>query len=227
MTRSHNTNQLFLQPSQVEVQTELFRRFSSETRPTHRNYSHKADEGDFLNRVDQETRLLVELMDIQDELGTIRTVKMQQRNVLEELERIYQETRYTDTDMEDLENSMKHDETDGETEIPRWLDWQLEGTGQKPANMELMRGTFEVLEKNRAVVENLLTDAAKVQRPVENLLTFKQMHASTMEARLRRKREEGAERSENVRNLGDLSQDSSPTRNTLNSTNIHGARTRP
>ena len=166
-------------------------------------------------------------MDIQDELGTIRTVQMQQRNVLEGLERIYQETRYNDTEMDDLETSMKYDKSDGKTDFPRWLDWQLEGTEQKPANLELMRGTFEVLEKNSAVVENLLRDAAKVQRSVENLLTFKQMHASTMEARLRRKREEGAERSENVRNLGDLSQDSSPTRNTLNSTNIHGARTRP
>ena len=82
--------------------------------------------------------------------------------------------------------------------LGRLLGRQLDGEEEKSRNLELMRKTFDVLDKNAAVVERLLADTAKVQRSVESLLTFKQMHANTMEARLRRKREEAAERSENV-----------------------------
>lgn len=120
-------------------------------------------------------------MAIQDELNIIQKVQSQQRTVLEELRRIYQGSR-----------SKRNGDFDC------LLDRQLDDEEEKSRNLELMRGTFAVLDENAAVVENLLADAIKVQRSVESLLTFKQMHASTMEARLRRKREENAERSENV-----------------------------
>lgn len=120
-------------------------------------------------------------MAIQEELNIMQTVQTQQRRVLEELHRIYQGSRpRTNGDFDCL------------------LDKQLDGDEEKARNLELMRGTFEVLDENAALVERLLADAAKVQRSVESLLTFEQMHANTMEARLRRKREETAERSENV-----------------------------
>lgn len=141
----------------------------------------KENDDDFLNRSDLETKLLVDLMAIQEELNIMQTVQTQQRRVLEELHRIYQGSRpRTNGDFDCL------------------LDKQLDGDEEKARNLELMRGTFEVLDENAALVERLLADAAKVQRSVESLLTFKQMHANTMEARLRRKREETAERSENV-----------------------------
>ncbi|KAK1831860.1 hypothetical protein QBC39DRAFT_350332 [Podospora conica] len=167
----------------VELESGLFRRFTAATKLSHetRGKSVKENDDDFLNRSDLETNLLVELMDIKDELNTIRTVQTQQRTVLEELHRIYQGSPF---------------KKDGDAHC--LLDEQLDGEEEKSRNLGLMRKTFEVLEKNVAVVESLLADAEKVQRSVESLLTFKQMHASTMEARMRRKREETAERSENT-----------------------------
>jgi hypothetical protein len=168
----------------VERQSDLFRRFTAESRLSHQAREiNKGSEDDFLNRSDEETGLLVELMDIQDELNIVRMVHSQQRTVLEQLQRIYEGPRFGSSVAGDFDCL---------------LDRQLNHEEEKSHNLELMRGTFDVLEKNAALVENFLADAAKVQRSVESLLTFKQMHASTMEARLRRKREEAAERSENV-----------------------------
>ncbi|KAK0746771.1 hypothetical protein B0T18DRAFT_159335 [Schizothecium vesticola] len=168
---------------QVEHENSLFRRFTAATRLSHEASGNGAKENDddFLNRSDLETNLLVELMAIQDELNIIQTVLTQQRTVLEELRRIYQGSR---------------SKQNGDFDC--LLGRQLDGEDEKSRNLELMRGTFEVLDKNAAVVEHLLADAAKVQRSVESLLTFKQMHANTAEARLRRKKEETAERSENT-----------------------------
>lgn len=167
---------------QVELENSLLRRFTAATRLSHETSGNgKENDDDFLNRSDLETKLLVDLMAIQEELNIMQTVQTQQRRVLEELHRIYQGSRpRTNVDFDCL------------------LDKQLDGDEEKARNLELMRGTFEVLDENTALVERLLADAAKVQRSVESLLTFKQMHANTMEARLRRKREETAERSENV-----------------------------
>lgn len=167
---------------QVELENSLLRRFTAATRLSHETSGDaKENDDDFLNRSDLETNLLVELMAIQGELNIMETVQTQQRHVLEELRRIYQGSR---------------SRTNGDFDC--LLDKQLDDEEEKTRNLELMRGAFEILDENTALVERLLTDAAKVQRSVESLLTFKQMHASTMEARLRRKREETAERSENV-----------------------------
>lgn len=167
---------------QVELENSLLRRFTAATRLSHETSGNaKGNDDDFLNRSDLETNLLVELMAIQDELNILQTVQTQQRRVLDELRRIYQGSR---------------SRTNGDFDC--LLDKQLDDEEEKTRNLELIRGTFEILDENTALVDRLLTDAAKVQRSVESLLTFKQMHASTMEARLRRKREETAERSENV-----------------------------
>jgi hypothetical protein len=107
-------------------------------------------------------------MDIRDELNAIRTVLMQQRNVIENLQWISRDRPIFSTGLEIDDDK-------------RW------------------RETMQVLEKNIGAVHELLGYTEQVQRSVENLLNFKQMHISTWEARMRRVRAEGAERSENVR----------------------------
>jgi len=149
---------------------------------------------EFLYRVDKETSLVVELMDIRDELNAIRTVLAQQGDVLGALGQLYQ-SRRSGYDFDDLD--------DPKPAVPS----SIAGSGvpamlpERPIlqNQAQIRETMQIVEKNIGAVHDLLNYAKQVQRSLENLLNFKQLHTNTLEARIRRKRAEGAERSENVR----------------------------
>jgi len=165
---------------------------------------------EFLYRVDNETGLVVELMDIRDELNAILTVLEQQRQVLGALQELYQSPHHPLHVMRDPEpitqssfsekataaaTATTTSEAEGNIDSPAILPVE----GPMLQNQDQMQETLQIVEKNISAVHDLLAYAEQVQRSVENLLNFKQMHTNTWEARLRRERAEGAERSENVR----------------------------
>lgn len=129
-------------------------------------------------------------MDIREELNVIRTLLGQQRDVVEAFGMVVQ-NRYRVLGRSGLDNPE-----------PGTVD-EFEWTQKHSRHSEdLAAGTLNIVEQNIGMVHELLDHVEQAQRSVENLLNFKQMNANTWEARMRRIREEGAERSENVSVLG-------------------------
>lgn len=86
-----------------ERQSHLFNKFRGITKRLQNeklDQAQRKKEIEFLFSLDEETELLVEIMDIQDELTIVKTVLGQQQDVLEALLRLYPKKRVED-DMDD------------------------------------------------------------------------------------------------------------------------------
>lgn len=86
-----------------ERQSHLFNKFRGITKRLQNeklDQAQRKKEIEFLFSLDEETELLVEIMDIQDELTIVKTVLGQQQDVLESLLRLYPKKRVED-DMDD------------------------------------------------------------------------------------------------------------------------------
>jgi len=112
---------------------------------------------EFLYRVDEETSLVVELMDVRDELNAIRTVLAQQRDVLSALSRLYQSWRLGYKDPDGLD--------DPKPAMPSSVAWDgvptvLPGRPMLQ-NQVQMREAIQIVEKNIGAVHGLSTTPSR------------------------------------------------------------------
>lgn len=139
---------------------------------------------ELLLRLDKETELVVEIMDIQDELTIIKTIMEQQRAVLQDLQRMYPKRRkaYDDSDGERDSRTLPRGEasapgpgqrrakgkgTSVEPETPIPPAGQGKTRPRKPRellqNLDLMHETVGIVEIHIRIVANMLDMAQKVQ----------------------------------------------------------------
>ncbi|KAL2270175.1 hypothetical protein VTJ83DRAFT_2359 [Remersonia thermophila] len=133
----------------------------------------------FLFSLEQETEILVEIMDIQDELRIVDQILTQQHAVLTKLLQLYPKVS---------DEEASHDDTPTR---PR-----SSGKSSRPSilqNRHLLDETFHIVEDNQRVVADMLVSAQREESSLRLLIDLKQKHANGWEARFAR---EGSEESQ-------------------------------
>ncbi|KAJ3535709.1 hypothetical protein NM208_g7028 [Fusarium decemcellulare] len=176
----------------AEKQAKQFKRFGEIIHRLDQEPKLRAKESEELSSLYKETKLLVTIMDIQDELTIVKTVLMQQKEVLNKLFRLYSKRQnqqyppeFTRTNSSKLpeKHAFSNDQRTGESDIPQ------ENHGQTSAilgDSDLMLDTIGIVDENITVVDHMMSYAGKVQESLNHFLDLKQKHVNAWEARVAR-----------------------------------------
>ncbi|KAF4985060.1 hypothetical protein FDECE_16860 [Fusarium decemcellulare] len=154
--------------------------------------SKESEEISSLYNLYKETKLHFTIMDIQDELAIVKTVLMQQKEVLDKLFRLYPQRQnqqyapeFTRTNSSKFpeKHAFSSDQKTGEPDVSQ------DNHGQTSAilgDSDLMLDTIGIMDENIKVVDNIISHARRVQESLNHFLDLKQKEANAWEARVAR-----------------------------------------
>ncbi|KAF9891473.1 hypothetical protein FE257_003939 [Aspergillus nanangensis] len=132
-----------------------------------------------------ESRLLMDVRDIQDELNIVKSIIEQQKGVLEQLGRVN-----SGYDYGSREHQVPTNEPPAHDPMPKKFN-AIRFRG-------LLQGSMSVVEDNIRVVTGMLEYAARIEHSLDHLLDLKQKQANALEARFAR---EGSEQTRKQGNI--------------------------
>ena len=187
----------------VEEQAKLLKNFRKITRILNKVDIDPADRSkkiEELFRLTEETKLLTEIMDIQDELNIVRSILTQQKDVLDKLVRIIH--RPEDDGASAHTASQRSDGSSMGKKSVQFADPEQGPQAGTQLTVLKNKGLVEVcvgvVEDNLRVVREMTTYARNVQSELNHLLDLKQKQANAWEARFAREGAEQTQRQGNV-----------------------------
>ncbi|KAI1826109.1 hypothetical protein F4861DRAFT_134569 [Xylaria intraflava] len=204
----------------AEKQTRQFNKFKSQVRGLNKDGIDQQTRATLTNspfRLNTETRLLADIMDIEDELKTIRQVFIMQKDVIKALVQRLSNNQRKDkaddkNDIIDTPVSPQLPSPHGEPKPPRSALHQDEGNSRtrrvqfsneavprlKLKALNQARDNLRLVESNIDAINEMAAYAQKIRVEINGLLSHKQKQANAWEARFAREGSEHTQRQSKI-----------------------------
>jgi hypothetical protein len=160
----------------VATQFKRFKNIAKSLDNVHLDTDTRAKRIEKLFRLSKETKLLVEIMDIQDELNMVKSVLMQQKDVLKKLLRLYpsQEDKEDESQSRDKEKELLLKEQDESQSWDKGKEKEQTGKHVHPEHPSptilkdraLAHENISIVDNNIRIVAEMIDYAQKVQDEV-------------------------------------------------------------